>query len=406
MDMETPLSQPRTLENFEHTKESSPRLDSSILKFEIGKLINEARYGGGREVATAGGILSEDDPLVHPAPQGSLFSAENLLPPDEKQQLDGSIIINIQDIPEQTGEEMVEIKTKDIVPFVLLAKRAQDPKWTLTPLDFYDDFMNLFQCFLLEQDVEIFQALEWCNKRGNVGLFGVQSNDLNILNNLRNFITTKSMAGWIFNSYPHALAAKRYELTALLKSNLRTLDLKIVPKMVFLLNKKLMLKGSLECVKYKEFKAGEVSKQGESKTHWRLVVLSADEAFMTSIKPFPQSQPFKLGTGTVQIRGGERKHEERKKSTFGTPTTNNNNNQFYRHPPGRRPAPPRDHSFSGPRSPPPTRRPDRPQSGRDRDQSASRATSSQRRPRDFSPRDTKAGIESPDEDMDTRTWRA
>ena len=306
-------SQPRELQIYKPDPNHSVTLDSSTFKYDIGRLINEARYGNGREVATAAGLLSTDDPLVKPAPPGSLFSAEEVLPPDQRI-LDDSLLVQVMDIPEQLGAQLVSLKTKGNIPFVLLAKRPTDRKWSLPPLDIYDDFMNLFQCALIQEDLPLFGILEWYNKRGNVGLFGLNSNDLALLVRLRLLITSKMMDGWIFNSYPHALAAKRYELTALLKANLRALDLKVLPAFVFLQNKNLALKGSLECVKYKIFKKHEVSQQGESKEHWRLVVLSADEAFMSAIKAYPQHQPFIIGTGSVQIRGGERRSDNSKKT--------------------------------------------------------------------------------------------
>ena len=322
---EVPLTQPRTLEPYDRKPEDLPSLNSSTFKFEIGKLINDARYGNGRAVATSAGVLSNDDPLVQPAPEGSLFSAEDMRPASNQPSLDDSLVIKVLDIPEQVGAQMVSIKTKGVVPFVLLAKRPSDPKWSLPPLDIYDDFMNLFQCHLISADLGSFGVLDWYNKRGNVGLFGLRSEDVNKLVHVRKIITTKMMEGWIFNSYPHALAAKRYELTALLKGNLRAVELKVLPALIFLMNKNLTLQGSLECVKYKTFLRHEVSQQGESKAHWRLVVLSADEAFMLSLKAYPQHQPFLLGTGAVQIRGGERKADgKREKRSAQHPLSRGN----------------------------------------------------------------------------------
>ena len=304
---------PRTLQEYQPTPDHhDQQFDTSGFRFELGKLLSDARYRSGHEVATSAGTFAGNDPLIKSVRPGSYFSAADLRPAPVDDPLDTSTLVKLPDFPGYKGAQIVSIKTKGVIPFVLLSKAPQALKWSVPTLDEFDDFMNLLQCSLIQNHRELLRCIQWSNRRGHYGIFGLATDPLDRVHQLRNIITTKQMDGLIFTSYPHALAAKRYELTSLLKANHKAIDVFSMPTLIFLSNEKLNLQGSLECDKYRTFTAGTRSKQGELKTHWRLALLSADEDFMKSIKHLPQSQLFRLGTGSVQIRGGERAPEPRR----------------------------------------------------------------------------------------------
>ena len=344
---EQPLAQPRVLEDYTPNPDDVQiDLNTSSIHLEICKLISDARSGATQDSNSSVSSKIIPETMIKKIKSDTLFSAEDLLPPDTH---DANVsTIHIPEIPAQSGAKMIDLKIQGDVPLVLLTKRPADKKWSLPALDVFDDYMNLLQCSFLKHDRKFCRSITSCKRWNQTGTFTLRPEPLSLFNELRDKIVRYKMDGWIFNTYPKDRIARCFELTALLKNNLRAFDLTVLPAAIFTLNGSLNLRGSLECYQYQVFDKNERSKQGELKTHWRLASLSADEEFMNSIKPFPQSQPFFIGSATIQVRGGERRREEKKKPfqhrDRGSP------NDSFRNNPGRHPQQrhPRDRFQDGP----------------------------------------------------------
>ena len=327
-------SKPPPTDDPESSVTTSQNLDKSLIDFipddtqqgdtsgnfqvEISNLVTQVRSNVLKVGASLNASLLPSDPKVTVYGDDTKFSAEDLLPPVEAP-IEGDTI-SFPELQNQVGAKVVTLKKEGPVYFLLVARTPEAKRWSIPTVDHFLDYMNLIQSALLHDDPPFADSLAWFNPWGshNMGLVGIHPDQLDHFSQLRQYIASKLYDGQVYNTYPKELIAKRYEFTAMLKKNLRTFNLRVLPKAIFKKNKNLDIKGDLVLLKSKEFGRKEVSKQGEPKGDWRLALLSGSESFMQSVRHLPNSHPFNVGSASIQLRGGDRRREDRKKDSRST----------------------------------------------------------------------------------------
>ena len=105
--------------------------------------------------------------------------------------------------------------------------------------------------------------------------------------------------------YPKDGLIRKYNLTVMLGEDLKTYDETLLHKALLYRNE--ALGGELAVTHVKRFAASDKTKEGKSKEGWKLVRLQGNEQFMDSLYQFPMTHRFKVGSGRVMIRGGNRR---------------------------------------------------------------------------------------------------
>ena len=299
------------LQEFDPTNEQF-EVTPGCFQIDINNHVARARSHN-KVAPSLGGDIDDSDPKVTIYTENTRFSAEDLLP-RQQEQLDPDETIEFPELHCQKGARKITLRKDGPVYFLLVTRKPIEKKWTVTPLEMFIDYMNLIQSSLLEEDPDFGEALAWFNpwSSHNMGLIGINPDIPEAFHALRQFITSRSYNGQVFNTYPKELIAKRYDFTALLKKNLRTFNMRVLTKAIFKKNPSLNLKGDLVLHKHIDFDSKERSKQGESKADWRLALLTGSETFMNSIRHLPNSHPFNIGSAPIQLRGGDRRKEFKK----------------------------------------------------------------------------------------------
>lgn len=111
-----------------------------------------------------------------------------------------------------------------------------------------------------------------------------------------------------YDTFPKEVATAKPDISILLRNNMKSFQLEVLPKVLFIRNKE-MLAGTLRVLSTTRFKDGEVSQKGDSKENWRQIHLKGDDQVLRCLRFIPESTPFKLGVEAVQLRGGLRPPE-------------------------------------------------------------------------------------------------
>ena len=161
--------------------------------------------------------------------------------------------------------------------------------------------MARVECVCLESDVTCFRAYRWANLWGKVGLLGLASRDIRDLQDYRALIEDQILGNTKFTIFPKDALERRGNLSVLLRSNLKTFDIKWLPKAILLRSK---IKGGLRLTHLKHYRDDDRTRDGASKKGWRLALLQGCPQFMEELKRFDQDHRFPVGAGHIIIRGG------------------------------------------------------------------------------------------------------
>jgi hypothetical protein len=235
---------------------------------------------------------------------------------DETLALPLSKLTNIEDL----GIDDSVIKTKGTVKFVLLTKpidgAAQDQRWGIPKTQLFHDFMNHVECEIIRGNILGGETLAWSNQWGQVGLLGITYKNEQLAEGLRFALSEIDYEENKFTTIPQDCFKQGDQVTVLLKDMYRNFDLTMLAPALFHRNKK--LQGSLQLLRAKLFTSKDSTKAGVNKAGWRLAIFEGSYDFMESIRSFTQDHNFVLGSGHVQIRGGQRKSKPR--TTTGPPS--------------------------------------------------------------------------------------
>ena len=146
--------------------------------------------------------------------------------------------------------------------------------------------------------------ITWSNMWGGVGLVGLSSKNLPMLNIMRAYISDAGIKNWEFCSIPKEGIIFNKDLSVMLRGDMAGISPADFPAMLYRRNPG--LEGELMVTKCKNFTDKDNTKRGQSMAGWRLFKLQGDEEFFTSLKQFEESHQFRVGNGNVLIRGGDR----------------------------------------------------------------------------------------------------
>lgn len=195
-----------------------------------------------------------------------------------------------------------QIRVTDVIPFVILKWNPEtDKSWTIPAPDLFEDLMSRLECVSLEQDIVCFRAYRWANLWGKVGLLGLASGDLRDIREYREMIENQMLGRTKFTMFPKEALERRGNLSVLLRANLRSFDLKWLPKAILLRSR---MKGGLRLTHVKYYRDDDKTREGNSKKGWRLALLQGCPQFMESLKKFDQEHRFPIGAGHIIIHGG------------------------------------------------------------------------------------------------------
>lgn len=209
---------------------------------------------------------------------------------------------------DKTMEGLVNVKTRGVVQFIILARSGNSKveSWDAPKIDIVRDFASFLLCTIAELKLEFGSILRWTNAWGSVAVMGLDSADLDKLLKFRTFFTTLRYNHHYFNTFPKDAMTNNYGLSILLKSDLREFKEEFLAEALFARND---LHGILDTLQAETFTAADTTRAGVSKNGWRNVLLEGDEAFFKSLSTFTANHWFNIGPASVQIHGGERRAE-------------------------------------------------------------------------------------------------
>ena len=213
------------------------------------------------------------------------------------------------DVPEiiEDGADVKKLKVKGHVPFILLCRPAAVPtsEWIIPELDVFFDVVADLGNEIIHNCPELFDGVAWANPWGEIGLIGLRPSDVKLMEKIRQYIASFTFKDLMFNTYPKNATVQNLELTILLRSHLRYIDIPAIPTFLFTRNPG--LSGELDAHKSKPFSSNEKTYAGQSKGGWSQVFLRADAEFRKCLEKYTEDHWFSIGFAKIQIRGGVRR---------------------------------------------------------------------------------------------------
>ena len=194
-----------------------------------------------------------------------------------------------------------------MVQFIIMEYVIATDKWEVPTTQDFHDLLAALECDMLNKDAPYQGVIKWNNKWGDVGVVGLSAKNIALLKQFRDNLVDFRFQGRYFTSVIKESVMDTTGITVLLRNNLRGYDLSCFARALVRDNPKLV--GSVQVHQSRRFGDKDKTRQGESKSGWRLVSLKASALFLQSLEQFPDSHRFKLGSSEVQIRGGRRAPE-------------------------------------------------------------------------------------------------
>ena len=204
------------------------------------------------------------------------------VPENMEEDSDGDLDISkIIDVPELIGDaahkSVVSIKTKQIAHFVVMCKAtgaSYNPGWVVPSQADFD----LFNCYLeatisTAETSRFTRVYKWGNTAVGVGLLGLHTRDLELLQEFRLLISQLVYLGRQWTTFPKAAVLKKYSVTTMLRDDLVTFPLARLPFAIF--NRNPSLDGNLTVIKSKIFSEKNTTKAGQS---MRCLLYTSDAA--------------------------------------------------------------------------------------------------------------------------------
>ena len=275
----------------------------------ISELIGQRCAGGGAE------YLANDEPGLDPVDMDYMPSTLNQslsVDLDESRVFDMRELVS-PDIDIRSGSQ---VRTRDVVQFVLLARPRRDSDrrptsstvatdWFVPDTADFHDLINRAESTMIEQNLQCFKARKWSNFWGKVGLLGLSPKNTQHLHQYRSAVEASPTRDLTFTLFPREAVENRGSISLVLRDQFRSLSAKCVPASLFSLNRG--LRGNLRVTHSKAYSSNDKTRTGISKAGWRLLLLQGCPEFMRSLEQYDEDERFSLGSGYVYIRGGVRK---------------------------------------------------------------------------------------------------
>ena len=159
---------------------------------------------------------------------------------------------------EKTMAGLVEVKSRGVIQFVILARSDQAARedWDAPRIELVRDFASYLLCKIAELKLEFGTILRWTNPWGNVVVMGLDSSDLSMLQKFRTFFTTLKFAHHYFNTFPKDAMVNSLSLYVLLRSELREFKEEYLAEALFARNQ---LFGVLETLEAETYTAADTT---------------------------------------------------------------------------------------------------------------------------------------------------
>ena len=177
-----------------------------------------------------------------------------------------------------------------------------DSDWTVPDPATFRDLLGRVDSEVLEFNLPCRRAFLWGNLWGRIGLVGLSSKDLTLVNEFRLIVENQILRTTRFTLFPREALEKKGNLTVLLREGFRTFDVAYLPKAILLRSP--LLRGGLRITHIKHYGDEEYSRTGACKAGWRLVLLQGCPLFMDSLTNYEQDHKFPVASGHVLLRGG------------------------------------------------------------------------------------------------------
>ena len=198
------------------------------------------------------------------------------------------------------------VPKKTSVTFLVLYRPMNSRKrWLVPNFETAADFINDSLCQMYHSDAPFADVYDRSGKWGLFSTLLLKSDCAENIEEFRRHLVKWTYKGMDYDTFPKEVVTMKPDLTILLRSNMKSFQLEVLPKVLFSRNKD-RLAGSLRVLSTKMFLDGETSHKGEAKENWRQISLKGDEQVLRCLRFIPESSPFLLGVEAVQIRGGLR----------------------------------------------------------------------------------------------------
>ena len=171
------------------------------------------------------------------------------------------------------GDLSKVVTSKGLVQYVVLQRvRATKGAWILPTEQQFHDVMNLIECQMLGDGLEIINVLQWANMWDAVGVIGLSTVNLPLLKEFLEFVSKFGDGTMEYSTIPKEFVVEDTSLTTILRNNNRKLDLQTFPMALFHRNPGLR-GGELHVTHSQTYGAGDKTRAGQPKEGWRLLFL-------------------------------------------------------------------------------------------------------------------------------------
>lgn len=220
----------------------------------------------------------------------------------DKETMRGQVRITVPEvIAAPSMQHNVTIECNGVAKFLLVAQNALTSKWSIPSRERFHDVINKVENNIRSNGFSCRCVLEWCSEwDGGVGLMGLKVHDVKKLETFRNVVAQIRIGSLWYNTYPKDALAQGTEISIILRSELRALDLEWVPHSLF--ERNTMLAGSMT-LKYSKSHSEDDSQANDLTTKdCRTVIIEGDNNFFGSLQRYPHNYSFKLGSSSVRFK--------------------------------------------------------------------------------------------------------
>ena len=270
---------------------------------DIAMAVRHARHA---VVDIVDGMVQETGLERHdfPAVSRSMVSSTRLQ--DQATGLDQEVEITIPELITTPREQVnVTFETGPVVKFIMVAKNLATGGWSVPSKQRFHDVINKVDSKIRRESRGCGSVLEWCSEwGGGVGLMGLRVINPRELNAYRTVVSEINIGGLWYNTYPKTFLAHKPEVSAFLRPELRCFDIEFLPHSLFENNG--LLEGGIRVRFTKHRNDGNHDDDSVApflKDGGKVVILEADEVFVSSLQRYPHNHSFRLGSSTVKLKG-------------------------------------------------------------------------------------------------------
>jgi hypothetical protein len=135
----------------------------------------------------------------------------------------------VEDEEKNTSGYREKVQVGDIAHYIVFYRSTiVGGEWSVPSRQLFHRFVNLLECDLLEKNLTLLETLAWSNMWGDIGLLGLRTTELGRLRRFRSFVETFAIQDTEFMVYPREGLLRRYDLSVVLRDNLKSFDERLI----------------------------------------------------------------------------------------------------------------------------------------------------------------------------------